>query len=127
MKNTLYTVWATLTHVALDDGLSITEDGYTDADALPIGTYVIDTADNSLDDTQFKIGVNDESDEYFQYLKTDTAPASYTYDKFPKEVYEVSKTAPDSTGDGEYLIKNGRTDNSPKNIAESNRTKGPDA
>ncbi len=133
-ENQLYTVWATLTQVEVENGsgyVSIKGDensdnlytGYTDADALPIGTYVIDTADNSLDDTQFKIGVNDESDEYFQYLKTDTAPASYTYDKFPKEVYEVSKTAPDSTGDGEYLIKNGRTDNSPKNIAESNRTK----
>ena len=127
-NNTLYTVWATLTKVEVFDGTtykSITSDGYAVENALPIGTYEISVnkTDMKASGSQYYLGKNDiGADVNFIYLKTDNAPASYTYDKFPDSVYNASKTAPESTGDGEYLIKNGENDNAPKNIADSNRT-----
>lgn len=126
-ENQLYTVWAKLTEVKVEVAggyQGITSDGYAVGNALPIGTYVIGTTDNPLTEEQFRIGKDAyNNDVKFQYLKTDNAPASYTYNRFPESVYNVSKTAPVSTGDGEYLIKNGSKDNSQKNIADSNRTK----
>ena len=137
VENTVYTVWAKLTKVEVFNGTGyddITKEatsknnyiGYEKIDALPIGTYVIDTTDNSLKDKQFKIGKNGETDVNFIYLKTDNAPVSYTYDKFPESVYDVSSTAPESTDDDEYLIKNGTTDYSQKNVANSDRKKSTD-
>lgn len=129
--NTLYQVWAELENVEVDSGSdtykSIIDDGFFAKDALPIGTYVIDTTDNPLSDTKFQMGKNEhDAAEYFKYLKIDNAPESYTYDKFPESVYNASQTAPDSTGVDEYLIKNGGTDYSQKNIAVSNRNKDSD-
>ena len=131
----LYTVWAKLTKVEIGDSRlggfkSIKEYGYAVEDALPIGTYTItaaetSSADNCWNNEQFKIADSTTTGAnalYFQYLKTDNAPASYTYNRFPDSVYKVSKTAPESTGDSEYLIKDGAKDNSPKNIAESSRS-----
>ena len=69
------------------------------------------------------MGVKEGADVNFKYLKIDNTPESYTYDKFPASVYNASQTAPDSTGVDEYLIKNGGTDYSQKNIATCNRKK----
>ncbi len=150
----LYKVWAKLTKVEVEktsgtstDYISIksatTEDtdnhyiGYAEEDALPIGTYVIETnsgmdesSNNSLKNKQFKIGTKPATAGvtetlYFEHLKIDNATASYTYDKFPDSVYNVSKDAADDTKDGEYLINND-TDNSAKNIAKSSRVKTTD-
>ena len=128
-ENTLYTVWAKLTKVEVENStsvyLGIKSEGYTVEDAMPIGTYVIDTTDNPLTTMeQFKIGTDALGAAVnFKYLKTDNAPVSYTYDRFPEDVYNVSETALESTGDGEYLIKNDTEDNASKNIADSNREK----
>lgn len=135
VDNTVYTVWAKLTKVEVDNGTGydeITEKatsennyiGYEKIDALPIGTYIISVnkTDMETPESQFYIGKADsDANVNFIYLKTDNAPVSYTYDKFPENVHNVSKTAPESTGDDEYLIKNGTKDYSQKNIAVSNR------
>lgn len=98
--------------------------GYAKVDALPIGTYVISVNNddmNSGTSSQYYIG-EDGAPVYFKYLKLDNASTSYTYDKFPADVYSESKSAPTSTGDGEYLIWNGSKDNATKNIADCSRT-----
>lgn len=133
------TIWATLSEVKVYDGtsyVSITEKatetnkytGYSVKNALPIGTYVISTKDenNSLTNEQFKIGIEGSESVNFAYLKLDNADASYTYDRFPENVYKVSGDAATDTKDGEYLIKNGGTDNSKKNKADNNRVKDAD-
>ena len=136
----IYTVWAELSEVKVENGAGgytdITEEateanpylGYKDSDAksLPIGTYVISTTENDLDAEQFKIGTTAGEDVKFEYLKLDNIPASYTYGRFPENVYNVSKSAADDTKDGEYLINNDGTDYAPKNIADCNRTKATD-
>lgn len=139
----LYTVWATLVEIKVDNGsdyISITEKateanpylGYTAKDALPIGTYVIqtvpnnETANNSLKNSQFYLGENESSKVYFQYLKLDKNSDSYKYNRFPESVYTVSENAATDANDPEYLIQNGATDNAPKNIAESEREKKTD-
>lgn len=137
----IYTVWAELSKVKVENGAGgytdITEEateanpylGYKDSDAksLPIGTYVISTTENDLDAEQFKIGTTAAGEDVkFEYLKLDNIPASYTYGRFPENVYNVSKSAADDTKDGEYLINNDGTDYAPKNIADCNRTKATD-
>lgn len=131
----LYTVWAKLSNVAVEDGSSYTSIegpategkpylGYAKVDALPIGTYVISVNDSDMSSeprNQYYIG-DDAGPVYFKYLKLDNASTSYTYDKFPADVYGESKSAPTSTGDGEYLIWNGSKDNATKNIADCSRT-----
>ena len=142
--NQFYTVWATLTNVEVEDETDpdkyvsikgVTEGnkytGYAVENALPIGTYEIstDTIKNKLSNEQFKIAdssTTEATNKFFEYLKIDNVPANYTYDKFPENVYNVSADAIKDTKDGEYLILNGATDNSPKNIADSNRTKSSD-
>ena len=137
----LYTVWANLVKVEVEDSdtpgtyidiIDSTADkpylGYTDVDSLPIGTYVISTVadatkNNSLKNSQFKIGQEEGVDKYFEHLKLDNASSSYTYDRFPESVYNVSSYAATDTGDNEYLINNAGVDNAPKNIADCNRTK----
>ena len=129
VENTVYTVWATLKKVAVEGDTPITDFGYETIDALPIGTYIISVnkTDMEAPESQFYIGKADgDTNVNFIYLKTDNAPVSYTYDRFPENVHNVSQTAPDSTGDGTYLIKNGGTDNAWKNIADSNRKKDGD-
>ena len=138
-ENTIYQVWATLEEVKVENPdstgnyVSIKDTGYTDVDALPIGTYEIktepDTATgelNSLKNDQFKIGTNaTDEDVNFKYLKIENDKQSYAYDKFPESVYKESDTAAESTKDGEYLIWNEDTskDNSKKNIADNKRVK----
>ena len=123
-----YTILAYLDTVKVDsiDGYApITETGYTDADALPIGTYKIDV--NNIDtDRQYYIGNSDGTDLYFKYLKVDSTPSSYIYNRFPESVYSVSETAKKSTNDSEYLIWDETTDNASKNIAKNNRIKDTD-
>ena len=137
--NELSRVWANLTKVEVEDDTSgyvnITNEatasnpylGYDKPDALPIGTYVIDTATNPLNSDIFKIADVTEGGLtetlYFKYLKIDNDVESYTYDRFPDNVSEVSSSAVTSTGDGEYQIWNDPVDYSKKNIAENNRTK----
>ncbi len=130
----IYTVWATLSEVKVDtdgDGTynsSITVEGYTDNNALPIGTYEISVTDDEMksgaaSDNQYYIGNDGRTNIFFQYLKTDSTSTNYTHDKFPDSVSSVSETAAESTGDGDYQIWNEKTDNSKKNIAENDRTK----
>ena len=136
-ENEISKVWAKLTEVkveastAPDDYKLITDDGYTDVDALPIGTYVISVTNDEMGtaDSQYDLGkaVGDISNAHFKYLKVDTDSNSYEHSKFPENVYQVSESAADSTEDGEYQIWNNTTDYSKKNIAESNRTKDTDA
>lgn len=135
----LYTVWAKLTEVKVKDSTGAYKDitetttadnpylGYAKADSLPIGTYVISTENNALlSDSQFKIGTDGPNDIYFEHLKLDNASSSYTYNRFPDSVYEVSSAAAKDTGDNEYLINNAGVDNAPKNIADCNRIKNAD-
>ena len=128
-SDVLYTVWAKLSKVEELDGTAykeITESGYKEIDALPIGTYVISVNDTDMSspDTgnQYYIGYND-GNVYFKYLKLDNASSSYTYDRFPESVYNVSSNAATDTGDKEYLIKNDDVDYAPKNIADCSRKK----
>ncbi len=141
-ENTIYKVWATLEEVKVEKGGTYesikTADGYADVYALPIGTYVIQTApdtssgeNNSLKNTQFKIAEADSAagiteDLYFKYLKIDNEKNSYTHDKFPETVSGVSADAATDTKDNEYLIWDKTTDNSKANIAENNREKTTD-
>ena len=128
-SDVLYTVWAKLSKVEELDGTAykeITESGYKEIDALPIGTYVIsvnDTDMSSLDTgNQYYIGYND-GNVYFKYLKLDNASSSYTYNRFPDSVYDVSSDAAKDTSDNEYLINNAEVDYAPKNIADCSRTR----
>ena len=129
----IYTIWAKLTQVAVENGSGgyqsistkpTTDEktyiGYKAPDALPIGTYVIDTTENPLN--SFKIGTDETgAPVYFKYLKIDNSASNYKYKKFPENVYNVSGTAVESTGDDEYLIRNGAKDYSPENIADNKR------
>ncbi len=137
--NELSRVWANLTKVEVEDDTSgyvnITNEatasnpylGYDKPDALPIGTYVIDTATNPLNSDIFKIADVTEGGLtetlYFKYLKIDNDVESYTHGRFPDNVSSVSGSAVTSTGDGEYQIWNDSVDYSKKNIAENDRTK----
>ena len=140
-ENQIYTVWATLVEIKVDNGsdyISITKKatetnpylGYTAKDALPIGTYVIqtvpdnETANNSLKNSQFYLGEDETGNAvHFKYLKLDKNSDSYKYNRFPESVYTVSENAATDANDPEYLIQNGATDNAPENIADSNRVK----
>ncbi len=140
-ESTIYPVWATLTKVEVKKGTggyvpidtksgeALYDEsiksylGYTVANALPIGTYVISVTDTEMKnpDTQYHIGTDGSSNVQFQYLKIDNSASNYKYNKFPDSVYKVSGTAVKSTGDDKYLIKNGVKDYSPENIAVSDR------
>lgn len=142
----IYTVWAELSNVAVEDdsgtpgkyininNSTIADNpylGYTDADSLPIGTYVISVNDSDMGGTggtssQYYIGNDGSGPAYFKYLKLDNASSSYTYNRFPENVYTVSSDAAADTGDNEYLINNSGVDNAPKNIAGCNRIKASD-
>lgn len=143
-ENQLYTVWAKLTNVEVEEcetgGVrtgnytlitnSATTDnpylGYEKPDALPIGTYSINVYDNPLSDPQFKIAdaatAGQSDDLHFKYLNADSDTTSYKHDRFPDHVVEVSADAAKDTKDGEYQIWNTSKDNSSKNIAECKST-----
>ncbi len=134
-----YTVWAELVSVEVQgtgsDWLPINDSesdnkyvGYANGDALPIGTYeiAVNNDDMKKADSQYLIGGTGDEAKYFKYLKIDNAPTSFTYDRFPENVYSVSKTAKETTDDSEYLILDGSTDNASKNIAKNNRVKEDD-
>ncbi len=147
----LYTIWAKLTKVEVDVGTGTSDYklintdpdtvgeaikpyvGYADEKSLPIGTYEISATDKDMTEgtpnatNKYYIGKDTSGgtseNVFFKYLKIDNAPTSYTQERFPETVTGVSEDAVTDTKDGEYLIKNGSTDNSPKNIAESSRVK----
>lgn len=138
-SNEIYRVWAILDEVWVEDSTepsgykSIKDYGYADINALPIGTYVIDTVDNPLATDNFKIANKNDTagiteNLYFKYLKIDNDKNSFTHDRFPDTVSGVSTYAATDTKDGEYLIWNNgtNTDHSKENIAENNREKTTD-
>ncbi len=145
-ENQPYTVWAKLTKVEVAEygfvdtrwqvtgytpitNPATTENpylGYEMPNALPIGTYSINSRDNKLSsDSQFKIAdattAGQSNDLYFKYLNADSDTKSYKHGRFPDSVSGVSKSAAESTKDGEYLIWNTSKDNSSKNIAKSKK------
>ncbi len=127
-SDVLYTVWANLSKVEEFDITEskykeITNFGYKDIDALPIGTYVISVDDTALGNDQYYIGVNGGRNVYFKYLKLDNTSSSYTFNRFPESVHNVSSNAATDTSDNEYLIKNDDVDYAPKNIADCSRKK----
>ena len=124
-----YTVWAKLIKVEVEDSTasggyqSITKSGYENEDSLPIGTYEIEVNDTEMktEDGQYHIGGTGDAAKYFTYLKIDNAHTSFTYNRFPENVYTVSETAKESTKDGEYLIWDNSTDYASENIAKNDR------
>ena len=128
-----YTVLAYLDTVEVGDSTapsgykSIKDLGYENTDSLPIGTYKIEVKSADMVDNtnpannQYYIGDRGVGNQYFKYLKVDSTPSSYIYNRFPESVYSVSKTAKKSTNDSEYLIWDDSTDYAPKNIAKNKR------